>query len=592
MLQNLADRALVKLVRNHADSTLLRSRFFELYGIEIGCYTIGAFDRWRIPPGTRIGHYCSIAGSARILNANHPIGSLSTHPLFYLKSMGLVAEDQVRSEPTVIEDDVWLGHNCIITPECKRVGRGAVIGAGAVVSRDVPPYAIMVGAPAMLARFRFAPDVIEAIEQTRWWELSREALQSASRKVPDFLTDPTVEKAHAFLTALERPIPKRAAAASVQEPDGPAVPLLPEGQVAAILAQEIADFSSHQWDVPLADLPIDSFGLINLRLNLEGSAKAPISDAVWGRLQTPRDLTRIPRRVVTAAPVSDASAAPPAEALPEIEVQGANGARKRRTYSLNMPQMALSGLSESWLFKEIGDLHWRNITRGLGTTSAQIADDTGARLYATFTRVRWEAETPLTSFHENDDVSIDMAASRLGAGIFFGDAQLTAPTTGLRAQVMSSFARFGEHGSNTSLLKGQPAIPEGCPIPPVSEMPTFGLEYRERRARDHGTALFETEYALQPPHDINGVGLLYFAAYPTIADLCANALDGPRLSTDFSTIARDVCYFANCDPRDTIVFRATHWAEDEAGILIEAILSRKSDGVAMASIITRKHRIP
>jgi probable biosynthetic protein (TIGR04098 family) len=577
MVQNLVDKALVKLIRDHANSTALRSRFARKYGIEIGGHTIGAFDRWRIPPGTRIGRYCSIAGSARIIDANHPTGSLSTHPVFYMKSMGLVADDQVHSSQTVIEDDVWLGHNCIITPECKRVGRGAVIGAGAVVSRDVPPYAIMIGAPAILARFRFPPDVIEALEATRWWELEPEDLKAATAHIPEFLTNPSVGGAISFITRICREVPDFSKVQDVE----PETPLFTEAQLLECLRKEMPEFDD--WDTPLSELPIDSFGLINLRLSLEAVGKASISDAAWGRIQTPRDMLRIPGgKTIHIAPTM-AQVAPPATE--------AHGAGEKRSYLLNMPQMALSGLSEAWLFKELGDIHWANITRGLDTTSAAIADDTGSRLYATFTRVRWEAEQPLTSFRENDAFSIDMSASRLGAGIFFGDAELDAPTGSLKAQVMSSFARFGEHGQNTSLLKGQPHIPEGCPIPALESMPAFGLEYRERRSAEAKPVLHETEYALQPPHDINGVGLLYFAAYPTIADLCANAIGGSRLSTEFSTIARDVCYFANCSPDDSIIYRASVWEEDVDGILIEATLSRKSDGVAMASIITNKQRI-
>lgn len=207
-LRNLVDKALVRLIRDHAGSRFLRDRFRKLYDIEIGAYSFGAFDRWRIPPGTRIGRYCSIAGSAQIVSANHPMGSLSTHPLFYLKSGGLVGADQVHSAPTVVEDDVWLGHNCIITPKCRRIGRGAVIGAGAVVARDVPPYAIMVGTPARVARYRFAPELIAAIEATRWWELDRDQIAAASRNAPGFLTEPTIAGARAFIEALGRPVPE------------------------------------------------------------------------------------------------------------------------------------------------------------------------------------------------------------------------------------------------------------------------------------------------------------------------------------------------------------------------------------------------
>ncbi|MHA6720018.1 CatB-related O-acetyltransferase [Sphingomonas sp. RS6] len=201
-LQSMVDKALTKLVRNHEESAFLRRRFARLYGIEIGDYSYGVFDRWRIPPGTRIGRYCSFAGSALIISANHPMDALSTHPICYLKARGVIDRDRVVAQPTIVEDDVWLGHHAIITPGCKHIGRGAVIGAGAVVTRDVPPYAIVAGNPAKLIRHRFEPEVIEAIERTRWWTFDRVALAQAARLAPDFAIRPTVDNAAAFGAAL------------------------------------------------------------------------------------------------------------------------------------------------------------------------------------------------------------------------------------------------------------------------------------------------------------------------------------------------------------------------------------------------------
>lgn len=201
-LQNIVDRVLLKLVRNHEESDFLRRRYQKLYNIEIGAYSYGAFDRWRIAPGTRIGRYCSFAGSVMVISTNHPMQALSTHPIFYLKSRGVIPENRVVGRPTIVEDDVWIGHQAIITPGCKHIGRGAVIGAGAIVTRDVPAYAIVAGNPAKLIRHRFPADVIEALERTRWWELDRPTLARACAVVPEFAHEPTVENAAAFERAV------------------------------------------------------------------------------------------------------------------------------------------------------------------------------------------------------------------------------------------------------------------------------------------------------------------------------------------------------------------------------------------------------
>ncbi|WP_333572780.1 CatB-related O-acetyltransferase [Sphingomonas sp.] len=201
-LQNTVDRVLLKLIRNQDESSYLRNRFQKLYGIEIGQYSYGAFDRWRIQPGTKIGRYCSFAASVRVISANHPLQALSTHPIFYLKGRGVIDRDRVVSRAAIIEDDVWIGHNAIITPGCTHIGRGAVIGAGSIVTRDVPAYAIVGGNPAKLIRHRFSPEVIDAVERTRWWELDLATLKRASALAPDFALEPTVENAAAFERAV------------------------------------------------------------------------------------------------------------------------------------------------------------------------------------------------------------------------------------------------------------------------------------------------------------------------------------------------------------------------------------------------------
>jgi virginiamycin A acetyltransferase len=111
-LETIVDRLLVSLCRDQNTSRLLRKRFKRRHDIEIGMHSFGAFDRWRMSRGTRIGRYCSIANTARIVDANHPLDALSTHPSFYLKGRGLMQEDQLHIEPTVLEDDVWSDHWC------------------------------------------------------------------------------------------------------------------------------------------------------------------------------------------------------------------------------------------------------------------------------------------------------------------------------------------------------------------------------------------------------------------------------------------------------------------------------------------------
>jgi phosphonate metabolism protein (transferase hexapeptide repeat family) len=80
-----------------------------------------------------------------------------------------------RDHHVTLGNDVWIGHGAILLPGVS-VGTGAAIGAGAVVSKDVPPFAIVVGVPGRVLRYRFAPEIIAALERIAWWDWPHERL--------------------------------------------------------------------------------------------------------------------------------------------------------------------------------------------------------------------------------------------------------------------------------------------------------------------------------------------------------------------------------------------------------------------------------
>jgi acetyltransferase-like isoleucine patch superfamily enzyme len=194
LIARLIERVRMRLwLRDEYENTALRRHFASNYSVEVGLYSYGCFDRWRVPPRTRIGRYCSFAKSARILDANHPLESLSTHPYFYEAKWGVVEKDRIDAAWLLIEDDVWIGHNAVITPGCKHIGRGAIIGTGAIVTRNVPPYAVMVGLPAKKLRDRFDPATIAALEASHWWEMSKAELKALAAKNPDLVFQPSAQ---------------------------------------------------------------------------------------------------------------------------------------------------------------------------------------------------------------------------------------------------------------------------------------------------------------------------------------------------------------------------------------------------------------
>lgn len=171
-------------------STWLRALYRDAYNIDVGLYSYGCFDRDRFNPNMTIGRYCSFSSTCRRVNANHGLEYLSLHPFFYSERIGFASEGGFTRTHCSIEDDVWMGHNAIILPNVTHIGRGAAIAAGAVVTKNVPAYAVVAGVPAKVVRQRFDEETVAAIEKTRWWELDESRLKALHREHPDAFRDP------------------------------------------------------------------------------------------------------------------------------------------------------------------------------------------------------------------------------------------------------------------------------------------------------------------------------------------------------------------------------------------------------------------
>lgn len=123
-----------------------------------------------------IGKFCSIACGAKFLftSGNHTMKSLAnyTFPIFF-DEWGLDAKDICRAwdnkGDTVVGNDVWIGYEAVVLSGVT-IGDGAVIGARAVVTRDVPPYTVVGGVPARPIRRRFDDATVERLEALRWWD--------------------------------------------------------------------------------------------------------------------------------------------------------------------------------------------------------------------------------------------------------------------------------------------------------------------------------------------------------------------------------------------------------------------------------------
>ena len=172
-------RIVMKCEGGECYSTTLRKIFKKYYYTEIGMYSMGGcFNPDNIHAHTTIGRYCSFARQFLIVNRNHPLEFRSTHGLFFNPKLGVVKNDPISFQPLEIGNDVWVGHNAVIFPNVNCIGDGAVIAASAVVNKDVPPYAVVVGNPARVVRYRFSTPIIESLLESKWWEKSIDELKN------------------------------------------------------------------------------------------------------------------------------------------------------------------------------------------------------------------------------------------------------------------------------------------------------------------------------------------------------------------------------------------------------------------------------
>ena len=149
---------------------------------------------------TRIGKFSNIAAMTRINPGNHPTDRASLHHFMYRSEQYWEGAgddesffDWRRSTPVEIGHDTWLGHGAIVLPG-RRIGTGSVVGAGAVVTKDVPDYEIWAGNPAKLIRKRFPEDIAKRLKALAWWNWDHDRVGAALTDFRRLSVDAFLEK--------------------------------------------------------------------------------------------------------------------------------------------------------------------------------------------------------------------------------------------------------------------------------------------------------------------------------------------------------------------------------------------------------------
>ncbi len=167
------------------------------HAVDVGTYSYGCcLTPGYLPRGVVIGRYVSMAQEVSVFRRNHPLDRLSLHPFFYNASLGTLEMDTIESFPLEIGHDAWIGQAARITPGCRRIGVGAVVGTGSVVTRDVPDFAIVGGSPAKIIKFRFSAETCDRILDSQWWEKSK---HECIQHMKDMTTSLNDSESHPFL---------------------------------------------------------------------------------------------------------------------------------------------------------------------------------------------------------------------------------------------------------------------------------------------------------------------------------------------------------------------------------------------------------
>jgi len=162
----------------HPMSDTVPMNDFDFSRVEVGNGTYGELNIVDFGGTNRlvIQNYVSIAQHVSfILSADHYTNHISTYP-FKVKTLYIADSESFGKGDILVDDDVWVGYGAIIMSGV-HIGQGAVIAAGAVVTKDVPPYAIVGGTPAQIIKYRFQPEMIRELLKIDFGKLSKEDIE-------------------------------------------------------------------------------------------------------------------------------------------------------------------------------------------------------------------------------------------------------------------------------------------------------------------------------------------------------------------------------------------------------------------------------
>jgi probable biosynthetic protein (TIGR04098 family) len=279
---------------------------------------------------------------------------------------------------------------------------------------------------------------------------------------------------------------------------------------------------------------------------------------------------------------------------------------------IHLPQTDATGLSENWLFKHCGEMHWDHLCTAMGVSgvsSAAMRDDAGNRLYPTFVAITGRYTAPLSAVEMDQRFHTTVELTHFGRAFFHSKIVFGNAESRFDIEMLTTFVARDREGLN-DLHQSLPSANLRYTSTPLGSPPPLlkaGQALRHAKRRDYHFAGHHLSSAVEdldlrisfepsPYSDYNGAGLLYFAAYPTIADTLERQLiirhalaeGAGDWAVRTSTIARDVFYHRNLDLGRRLTATLRRFDRVGEDIILHTSLTAEGDGAALADVFTAK----
>lgn len=277
-----------------------------------------------------------------------------------------------------------------------------------------------------------------------------------------------------------------------------------------------------------------------------------------------------------------------------------------------MPQMDYSGLSENWLFKKAGNLHWLNIFKKSKLKSRNLINQNGQRIYPTFLLIKSNYSKPLSFVKENDVLKIKCEISQYGNTFFTSNITFFNSKIRLHFEMLTAFVVRNDENKNdfkkeedagwSFKVKSQHNSPRLLNLSKKSKrikklsFKSLGFKFKKSYERNIKKKVI---YEPSPYTDFNGAGLFYFASYPTVSDSIVRTLVNNKklynLNEDWSiktsTLSRTIFYHGNLNLGDKLILKINEIYQIKNKFYIHTILESKSNKKKLSDIFTIKNII-